>query len=75
MVCKLKKNSYGLKEAPRQWYKKFDGSMCDSGFNRYKMDHYCFFKKFDDCYIILLLYVNNMLVARSSMKEINKLKQ
>ena len=39
------------------------------------MDHCCYFKRFDGCYIILLLYVDDMLVVGSSMKEINKLKK
>ena len=49
--------------------------MCDNGFTRCEMDHCSYFKKFDDRYIILLLYVDDMLLVGSSMKEINKLKQ
>lgn len=32
MTCKLQKNLYGLKKAPRQWYKSFDNFMSSNGF-------------------------------------------
>ena len=34
LVCKLKRSLYGLKQVPRQWYKKFDAFMLKNGFNR-----------------------------------------
>ena len=75
LVCRLQKSLYGLKQALRQWYKKFDAFICDNGFTRCEMDQCCYFKRFDGCYNFLLLYVDDMLVAGSSMKEINKLKK
>ena len=39
------------------------------------MDHCCYFKRLDNCYIILLLYVDDMLIAGSNMAEIKKLKK
>jgi hypothetical protein len=74
-VCKLRKSLYGLKQAPRQWYKKFDSFMCNTGFTRCDADHCCYVKNFENSYIILLLYVDDMLVAGSSIKEINNLKK
>nr|KYP53223.1 Retrovirus-related Pol polyprotein from transposon TNT 1-94 [Cajanus cajan] len=38
------------------------------------MDQCCYLKNFGPSYIILLLYVDDMLVVRSNMDEINKLK-
>ncbi|CAM8987567.1 unnamed protein product [Rhodiola kirilowii] len=75
LVCKLKKSLYGLKQAPRQWYKKFDGFMHEIKFVRSEADHCCYFKKLDDGYIILLLYVDDMLIAGSSAQEVSKLKK
>ncbi|KAE8683538.1 hypothetical protein F3Y22_tig00111200pilonHSYRG00002 [Hibiscus syriacus] len=75
LVCKLKKSLYGLKQAPRQWYKKFDSFMSSSGFTRCQADHCCYIKRFDNSFIILLLYVDDMLVAGSDMQEIINLKQ
>ncbi|CAM8895692.1 unnamed protein product [Rhodiola kirilowii] len=75
LVCKLKKSLCGLKQAPRQWYKKFDGFMHEVKFVRSEADHCCYFKKLDDGYIILLLYVDDMLIAGSSAQEVSKLKK
>jgi ATP-binding cassette subfamily B (MDR/TAP) protein 1 len=49
--------------------------MSSLGFKRGDTDHYCYFKDFGGSYIILLLYVDDMLIAGASMKEINKLKR
>ena len=74
MVCKLTRSLYGLKQAPRQWYKKFDSFMTKSGFSKAEKDPCCYFKKFSDSYVFLLLHVDDMLIAGSSMSEINNLK-
>ncbi|KAL2254166.1 UNVERIFIED_CONTAM: Retrovirus-related Pol polyprotein from transposon TNT 1-94 [Sesamum indicum] len=73
-VCRLKKSLYGLKQAPRQWYRKFDNFMLEIGFSRCNADHCCYMKRFDEFFIILLLYVDDMLIAGSNVKEINRLK-
>ena len=74
LVSKLKKNLYGLKQVPSQWYLKFDRFMTSSGYKRLETDYCCYFKYFENFYIILPLHVDDMLVARSSMKEIVNLK-
>ena len=35
----------------------------------------CYVKSFDNSYIILLLYVDDMLIARSGIEKINNLKK
>ena len=34
LVCRLRKILCGLKQAPRQWHKKFESSMVDHGFHK-----------------------------------------
>ncbi|GJT87962.1 putative reverse transcriptase domain-containing protein [Tanacetum coccineum] len=75
LVCKLKKSLYGLKQAPRQLYLKFDSFMQRAEYKRCVMDHCCYLKKVGLSSIILLLYVDNMLVAGSDIVEIKKLKR
>lgn len=49
--------------------------MQKNGYVKCNADHCCYFKRFESSYIILLLYVDDMLVAGSSMIEIKKLKE
>ncbi|KAG9441314.1 hypothetical protein H6P81_017168 [Aristolochia fimbriata] len=75
-VCKLKRSLYGLKQSPRQWYLKFDRFMLDIGFARSNADHCVYLQRFNDGdYIILTLYVDDMLVAGTNMKKIDDLKK
>ena len=75
-MCKLKKSLYGLKQTPMQWYKKFDSFMGNRGFSKTTCDHCIFVKKFgDNDFIILLLYMNDMLIVGQNASKIDNLKR
>ena len=48
--------------------------MTKSGLCKAEKDLCCYFKKYTDSYVFLLLYVDDMLIAGSIMREINNLK-
>ncbi|CAL5356856.1 unnamed protein product [Camellia sinensis] len=74
-ACKLNKSLYGLKQSPRQWYKRFDRFMIEKEYTRSQFDHCVYFRKLPDgSFIYLLLYVDDMLIASESKVEIDKLK-
>ena len=75
-MCKLKKSLYGLKQALRQWYKKFDSFMMSDGYNITTSDHCGFTRKFfDDAFIILIMYVDDMLIIGHDYSKIDRLKK
>ncbi|GKA22209.1 putative RNA-directed DNA polymerase [Tanacetum coccineum] len=75
-VCRLQKSLYGLKQAPRQWYKKFESVIGKQGYRKTSSDHCVFFQKFgDDDFIILLLYVDDMLIVGKNIGRIAQLKR
>lgn len=74
-VCRLRKSLYGLKQSPRQWYKRFDSFMLKHGFSRSEYDCCVYIRKLrGGDYIYLLLYVDDMLIASKSKVEIDRLK-
>ena len=74
-MCRLKKSLYGLKQALWKWYLKFDIFMHENRYSRCHLDHCAYLKRLDDdIYIILCLYVDDMLVAGSNMDHIKGLK-
>uniref|UniRef100_A0A2N9EW40 Integrase catalytic domain-containing protein n=1 Tax=Fagus sylvatica TaxID=28930 RepID=A0A2N9EW40_FAGSY len=75
-VCRLKKSLYGLKQAPRQWYKKFDSFMVGQGYTRTDADHCMYVKQFPNGkFIILLLYVDDMLIVGQDANMVGSLKK
>ena len=75
LVYKLKKSFYGLKQSPRQWYKRFDSYMIKIGYRRYEYDCCVYVKSLDDdSFIFLLLYMDDMLIVAKCIVEVNKLK-
>lgn len=74
-VCKLKKSLYGLKQSPRQWYKRFDSYMIQLGYNRSPYDCCVYLNKADDgSMIYLILYVEDRLIAAKGKSDVQKLK-
>jgi hypothetical protein len=73
-VCKLNKSHYGLKKSPRQWYKRFNSFMISNGFKRSQYDSCVYIRFVNGSPIYLLLYVDDMLIATKSKKEIATLK-
>lgn len=75
-VCKLRKSLYGLKQSPRQWYKRFDSYMIKLGYIKSPYDCCVYMRKLkDDTFIYLVLYVDDMLIAAEKMCDIKKLKE
>ncbi|GJW18326.1 retrotransposon protein, putative, ty1-copia subclass [Tanacetum coccineum] len=71
----LKKSLYGLKQSPRQWYKRFDEYMLSNGFKRSSYDSCVYYRSYAPGeYIYLLLYVDDMLIACKSKAEIGSTK-
>ena len=67
MGCRLKKSIYGLKQASRQWYLKFDSTIRKFGFQENVEDN-CVYAKFKNGkFIFLVLYVDDILLANSDV--------
>ena len=76
LVCKLEKSLYGLKQAPRDWYHKFHAFMMSQGYRRSEIDHCLYTKRAKDGnLLILILYVDDMLIASKNKDEIDALKK
>ena len=42
LICRSKKRLYGIKQAPRKWYLKFDRFITEQGYSRCHYNH-CFY--------------------------------
>nr|GEZ71423.1 hypothetical protein [Tanacetum cinerariifolium] len=73
-VCKLKRSIYGLKQASRQWNKRFDDEIKKFGFTR-NSDETCVYLKASGSYIaILILYFDDILLMGNNIPMLQDVK-
>ena len=73
-VYRLVKSLYGLKQAPKQWHEKFDNVMLSHGFKINECDKCVYVKDDEHGYVIVCLYVDDMLIVGSDDKMITSTK-
>jgi len=74
LVCRLKKSLYGLKQTSRQWYWKFDDIVSSFGFKENIVDQCIYLKVSGSKFIILVLYVDDILLASSCVDLLRETK-
>ncbi|RVW87522.1 Retrovirus-related Pol polyprotein from transposon RE1 [Vitis vinifera] len=74
-VYLLKKALYGLKQAPRAWYSEIDSHLLGLGFTKSLSEFTLYFKKVCDETLVVSLYVDDLLVTGSNMKQIDNFKK
>ena len=63
-ICKLKKSLYGLKQFPRVWFKRFNTTLHQLGYQQGQSDHTLFTKHTaNGLKIILIVYVDNIIIT------------
>ena len=73
-VCKVQKSLCGLKQSPRQWYKRLDSDMVSLGYEKSPYDCCIYMSKVENVsYIYLVLYVDDKLIAEEKMCDIEKM--
>ncbi|CAI7806959.1 unnamed protein product [Closterium sp. NIES-53] len=73
-VCKLKRSIYGLQQAPRCWYQKL-AAVLEMGFRTSSSDESLFLKGEGEKLVLFLVYMDDILLFSSSMKEIQNVQQ
>ena len=73
-VCRLNKSLYGLKQASRNWYKKFTGALLNIGFQHFRADHSLFLFRTKTVYVAALIYVDDIILLGNDVDQIEKVK-
>ncbi|CAM8877588.1 unnamed protein product [Rhodiola kirilowii] len=75
LVCKLNKSLYGLKQTPRQWFNKLAKCLFAFGFIQSPNDHSLFTLSKGHDFIILLVYVDDIVMTGTSPSLISDIKK
>ena len=71
----IQRSIYGLKQASRQWYLKFDKIVTSFGFIENKLDQCVYMKVSGSKFTFIVLYVDDILLASSDVNLLNDTKR
>lgn len=66
LVFRLQKSIYGLKQSRRNWNEKLHAVLTKMGFVRFKADPNLYVLRKELKYVLLLVYVDNIVMASNS---------
>nr|GEX16135.1 retrotransposon protein, putative, Ty1-copia subclass [Tanacetum cinerariifolium] len=73
-VCKLKRSIYGLKQASRQWNKRFDDEIKKFGFPQNRDESCVYLKASGSNITFLILYVDDILIMGNNIPMLQSVK-
>jgi hypothetical protein len=74
-VLKLKKALYGLRQAPRAWNAKLDSELMKLGFVRNPLEHAVYRRSDRDGFLLVGVYVDDLIITGSNKASIELFKQ
>jgi hypothetical protein len=74
-VCKLRKTLYGLKQSLRAWFGRFSEVVLKFGLQRCQTDHSVFHLHTSAGYILLVVYIDDIVITGDDSGGIARLKQ
>ena len=73
-VCHLQKSLYGLKQASHNWFSKLSSVLLTAGFAQSQADHSLFTCHRGQSFTLILIYVDDILLAGNDLSDINNFK-
>ena len=74
-MCRLRKFLYGLKQALKQGYDRFDSSLVQNGFAVNLSDSCVYSKMIGADGVLICLYVDDMLIFGTNLLVVNETKK
>jgi hypothetical protein len=75
LVLKLHKSLYGLKQAGRTWNTKMDSTLKSHGFTALDADQCIYIRRQHSIFLLVSLYVDDLLIACNQLVELKLFKQ